>query len=317
MAGDALVDELEIGLDRVLQPDPAGAQPLDRIEDVGAGQREVLDALALILAQIFLDLAAVVLALVQGDTDRLVGGDHRLAEQPGRLALDVEILLLLEAEQFLVECRPGSHLAALDVVGEVVEQIEPDVVGGGILAPAGNLVPPGIEIARRAMLVDEIEVAPADPFEDEAALAERPGGGVGGLGAVRQRVVVGGLGIGDAERHSARAWPVRGAELGGLAFGLAVEQQVDPPLDEAQHVLGRMLVAGDEPEQAELALERLRVGRGEFAKFEAVEPERVVRVDRQCWTFPCRNTALRSNCAASRPCASPREARSFPTGRCG
>src|SRR3546814_6453154 len=84
--------------------------------------REILDALALIVADEFLDLRILVLAFVQGNADRAVGGDHRLAEQPRRLALDVEIFLLLEAEQLGVEARPGSHLAAPDVVREMIEQ---------------------------------------------------------------------------------------------------------------------------------------------------------------------------------------------------
>src|SRR3546814_17776426 len=53
------------------------------------GEREMLDALALIVADEFLDLRILVLAFVQGNADRAVGGDHRLAEQPRRLALDV------------------------------------------------------------------------------------------------------------------------------------------------------------------------------------------------------------------------------------
>ena len=64
----------------------------------------MLDAFALIVADEFLDLAMLVLAFVQRNADRLVGGDHRLAEQPGRLALDVEILLLFEAEDAGVAC---------------------------------------------------------------------------------------------------------------------------------------------------------------------------------------------------------------------
>ena len=46
VAGHALVDQLVIGLDRVLQLDAAGAQLLDRVVDVVGGQREVLDAFA-------------------------------------------------------------------------------------------------------------------------------------------------------------------------------------------------------------------------------------------------------------------------------
>src|SRR3546814_1236359 len=105
----ALVDQLVIGLDRILQFNPARAQFFDRFVDVGGGEREMLDALALIVADEFLDLRILVLAFVQGNADRAVGGDHRLAEQPRRLALDVEIFLLLEAEQLGVEARRSEE----------------------------------------------------------------------------------------------------------------------------------------------------------------------------------------------------------------
>src|SRR5579859_6675152 len=138
MAGDALVDQLVIGLDRVLQLHAARAQLLHSLVDIGGGEREMLDAFAVVIADEFLDLALVVLALVERNADRLVGRDHRLAEQAGGLALDVEILLLLEAEELGVEGRPHAHLAALHIVGEVIEQVEADIVLGGCLLPAGD-----------------------------------------------------------------------------------------------------------------------------------------------------------------------------------
>src|SRR3546814_8562283 len=82
----------------------------------------MLDALAMILADELLDLALVVLAFVQGDADRPVGRDHRLAEQPGRLPLDVEIFLLLEPEQRPIELAPHAHLPAPDIMSQMVEQ---------------------------------------------------------------------------------------------------------------------------------------------------------------------------------------------------
>src|SRR3546814_16808692 len=85
-----LVDQFIIGRDGVLQPHAPRPQLLHRLVDIVGGQRQMLDALAMILADELLDLALVVLAFVQGDADRPVGRDHRLAEQPGRLPLDVE-----------------------------------------------------------------------------------------------------------------------------------------------------------------------------------------------------------------------------------
>src|SRR3546814_2555950 len=68
-----LVDQFIIGLDGVLQPHAPRPQLLHRLVDIVGGQRQMLDALAMILADELLDLALVVLAFVQGDADRPVG----------------------------------------------------------------------------------------------------------------------------------------------------------------------------------------------------------------------------------------------------
>ena len=81
----------------------------------------MLDALALIFAEELLDLALVVLALVERDADLAAGAGHRLGEEAGLLALDVEVADLAEVEEPLVEVRPDRHPAAVDVVGQVVE----------------------------------------------------------------------------------------------------------------------------------------------------------------------------------------------------
>ncbi len=120
----------------------------------------MLDALAVVLAQEFLDLAVVVLALVERNADGAVGRDHGLAEQARGLALDVEILLLFEAEQLAVEAGPGAHLAAADVVGQVVQKVEADAVLRRRLAPAGDLVP-----ARERVTVHQIEHRSADALD--------------------------------------------------------------------------------------------------------------------------------------------------------
>ena len=61
VAGQARVDQVEIGVGAVLEADAVGAQPVDGREDVVGGEREVLDALAVIGAEELLDLAVLVL----------------------------------------------------------------------------------------------------------------------------------------------------------------------------------------------------------------------------------------------------------------
>jgi hypothetical protein len=54
-------------------------------------------------------------------------------------------------EDVAVEARPGAHLAAFDVVGQVVEQVQADVLALGLF-PALDLVPGVVERAGLAVL---------------------------------------------------------------------------------------------------------------------------------------------------------------------
>src|SRR5690606_41341531 len=82
----------------------------------------MLDALALVQLEVFLDLAADVGALlVDRDADLAAGRRLRLGAEPAHLPLDVEVADLAEVEQALVEPRPLLHPAPADVGGEVVD----------------------------------------------------------------------------------------------------------------------------------------------------------------------------------------------------
>src|SRR3546814_2937821 len=61
----------------------------------------MLNALAMIIADEFLDLAMFVLTFVKGDADLVVRGCHGAAEKTGRLSFYVEITNLAEIEDLL------------------------------------------------------------------------------------------------------------------------------------------------------------------------------------------------------------------------
>ncbi len=112
---------LVVGVGRLLEGDPVLTHRLDRGEDVAGPQRHVLDPLALVVLEEFLDLRVCVLALVERNADLAAGTGHRLGEKAGLSPLDVEVADFAEVEDPLVEVRPASHLAAMDVVGQVIE----------------------------------------------------------------------------------------------------------------------------------------------------------------------------------------------------
>ena len=92
----------------------------------------MLDALAIVLLQIFGDLACLVLGLIERNADLAAGRGNRPADQTGDLAVDVEEMDLLEAEQVAVEIPPLVHVAAIDIVGEVIEIVEADAFRLGV-----------------------------------------------------------------------------------------------------------------------------------------------------------------------------------------
>src|SRR5204862_60064 len=91
MAGHAGGEVLIIGVGRVLERDPVPSQHVHRAVDVLGREGDVLDALAVILAQVLLDLALVVLRLVDRDADLAARTGHGARQEPGALALDVEL----------------------------------------------------------------------------------------------------------------------------------------------------------------------------------------------------------------------------------
>src|SRR5690348_6501958 len=121
VAFDALREKLVIRVGRVLERNSAAADDVHALVDVRGAERDVLDALALIFAEELLDLALVVLALVERDADLAARAGHGLREEAGDLPFDVEVANLAEVEELFVELGPDAHPAAVHVVREVVD----------------------------------------------------------------------------------------------------------------------------------------------------------------------------------------------------
>src|SRR5512139_2400325 len=113
VARQALVDHVVIAVGRVLETDAVGAKRIDGRENIVSSQRDMLDPFTAIFAQELLDLALIVLALVERDPDLVVRGGHRAREQPGLRTFDVEVAYLAEVEDLFVELRPMIHPAAV------------------------------------------------------------------------------------------------------------------------------------------------------------------------------------------------------------
>src|SRR6201999_4365715 len=119
-------DLLEIGVGRRRHEwQGAFAQAFNGTMDIARAAGDVLDALAAIDVEIFLDLAGRAGVLVDRNPDLAVGAGQRAGEQAGGAALDVEKSDLAEVEQLCVKAGPDIHPPAMDVVGEMIDVIEP------------------------------------------------------------------------------------------------------------------------------------------------------------------------------------------------
>ena len=153
------------------------------------------------------------------------------------LALDVEEPDLAKAEQVAVEPEPAVHAAPVDVVGEVVEVVEAHALGVGLRHP----VELGVVGAGVAVAVHEVDERAADaPDGGDVHHAARA---LVGLGAARDGMAEGVLGIRHAPAHGGRAGAVLGHEAHRVRARLGVDEVGDVALLPDLH--GLALVGGD------------------------------------------------------------------------
>src|SRR3989475_9853572 len=225
MVRQALADHLVVGVRRVEQPHARGAQPADGGVDVRGGQRDVLDALGVILLEILLDLRAVVGGFVDRDADLAAGAGHRLGLQARELALDVEVADLAEIEQPLVELGPFLHTAPMNVVREVIDVAQAGARGSGRIAAPERLEPrqrleihvvDRVAVIVLGIAVDEVDERVADALDGRDAELARPRAALDTPGAALDELVVRRGGILNAQRHRAYARAVAaGGDLRG------------------------------------------------------------------------------------------------------
>src|SRR3989442_4019553 len=281
----ALADHLVISVRRVEELHARGAQLADGRIDVAAIERDVLDALAVILLEILLDLRAVVRGLVDRDADLAAGAGHRLGLEAGQLALDVEVADLAETEQPLVELGPFLHTAPMDVVREVIDVAQAGARGSRRVTTPERLEPRQrleIHVVDRVAVivfrvaVHEVDERIPDALDRRDAQLARPGAALDAPGAALDELVVRRGGILHAEPHRGHPRAVAARKVLRERARLGVDDEVDVALLVEQHVL--VTVPGDrlEPHALEESAERLRIRRGVLDELEAVGVDRVV-----------------------------------------
>src|SRR5229473_1615992 len=274
----ALVDLLEIGVRHGLERHALGPERLDRLVDVVGAERDVLDALAVIGREVFLDLRLVVGALVDRDADLAARAGHRLALQPGELAFDVEVADFAEIEEAFVEIGPLRHAPAMDVVRQVIDVGEADALG--IVLDAGQILE--VDVVDRAALavtVDQVDQRIADALDRRDIELHRPDLALDAPGAKRQRPLVGEGRVLDPERDGANAGAVHARETLGEAVLLGIDDEVDVALAVERDILGAVLRDLHEAHVLEQRAERRWIGCCVFDELEAVGAHRIDFVD--------------------------------------
>src|SRR3989442_10489140 len=285
MVRQALADHLVVGVRRVEQLHARCAQLIDGGINVAAMHGDVLDALAVILLEILLDLRAVVGGFVDRDADLAAGAGHRLGLQASELALDVEVADLAAIEQPFVELGPFLHAAAVDVVREVIDVAQAGARGSRRIAAPERLEArqrPEIHVVDRVAVivlgiaVDEVDERVADALDRRDAELARPRAAFHAPGAALEEPVVRRRGILHAEGHGAHARAVATSKVLRERARLGVDDEVDVALLVEQHVLVAVPSDRLEAHALEQLAERPGIGHRVLDELEAVGLDRVV-----------------------------------------
>jgi len=228
---------------------------VDAPVDVAAAAGDVLDTLAFVVTQVFLDLALRVRRLVDGNTNLSARTRHRTRIQSGELAFDVEIADLSEAEKLFVEARPRVHPPAMHVMRQMIDVVEPGASGLRV-ALAGPIEFSVVRTRTVTISIDEVQEGTADPT-DRRRVERRAGfARVDGLGAGGDRTIESVLRIDDAPGHRRGAWTVLERELDRLRAGLGVRKKIDLSLTPERNRLVFVPRDSNEPHRLEERLER-------------------------------------------------------------
>ncbi|EGE60007.1 hypothetical protein RHECNPAF_1740012 [Rhizobium etli CNPAF512] len=277
VAVHAFIGHVVIGLRRTRHEAQAvvGKPVCGPINILGA-DGDVLDALAAVLLQIFLDLAGVVLRFIQRNADLAAGRGDGAADQTGDAAVYIEEVDLLEIEQLTVEIPPLVHVAAEDIVGEMVEIVEADPLRARVrLAQPVEFGIVGRSLG--AIGLDEIKqrAANADNCRNIKHLVIA----FIGDGALRHRMVESVFGVDDTPSHRCSAGTVLFDEAGGVTAGFGIDDIVDVALAPDSDVFRLVPGDGSIAHACEELVELFRFGMRELDEFETVGAGRVVGSD--------------------------------------
>src|SRR3989344_4758127 len=280
MPGHAGVDFVVVGAGSDHKIHAIGPQLAHGGVDILAAQGNMLDALALIFANKFLDLRLVVGRLVDRDANLAARRGHGARQQAGELAFDVEVADLAEVGDALVEPRPHVHLPTLDVVGQVIQLFQANRIV--VRCAAFDVLEVDVVDGLVAEAVHQIQQGAADALDAGNIQLAKIGVATDQFGALGFHVGSGLGGVLHAEGHGAGTRAVLQTEFTHVPSRAAVQHEVDVVLLEQPDLFRAVLGGFGEAHGCEQLTQLLDAfgGRcGVFDELEAVGTDRVVLFD--------------------------------------
>ena len=159
-----------------------------------------------------------------------------LAFDAGQLSFDVEVADLPEVEEPPVEPGPDVHAAAMDIVCQVVDDRETHTRGVRIDAGQRHEIDV-VDCAARAIAVDEVDQAAANPLDRRDVELHRPDAAEHRLGAQFDRPLISHRGILHPERDCTDARAVQPRKALRKAFRFGIDDEIDVALAVERHPL--------------------------------------------------------------------------------
>ncbi len=292
----------------------AHAQTFERIpglDQVVGRERDMLNAFAIELHQELFDLPRTLgRFFVERNPDHAIGRSHRLGGQTCVFPLDIEVAYFAEVEQLLVEPSPIGHAPAIDVMGQVVDDLQ--ACTGRVAIHAVDEVE--VDVIDRATFfktVDKVKRGTADALDRRKTQFHRARLDLDGLCAQLQGAGVSIVSVAHTKRHAANGRAMLSGEIRSYASGFIVQDQVDVALSIQVHILGAVGGHLGEAQHLEYRLQNPGSRRSQLDELKAHQTHRIVEnishvrvlicsefnVCLGCRTAPAGSTECPAHCA--------------------
>ena len=230
----------------------------------------MLNALAVVLQQILLDLTAAAALFVERNANLAIGSRHGPGLEAGVLSFNVKEADLAEVKQLFVVRRPVIHAPAVHVMGQVIDKAKAAALG----PPVSAVEIDEVDVVNRGafgIAVDQVQDGAANAANRRQLEFHGAAGDVDGLRALGQRPRVSGRGVMHAKGHTAGARAVLLGVVRGGRVLVVIDNEIDIALTPQVHVFGFVARHRGKAQHSQHRLQCAPLQRGELNEFKAVK----------------------------------------------